>query len=615
MNAQRTPGTGAAPTQGLTGILDRRTSAGPTVARWWLGIAGGAGEGAPPLPVLLKTGNVELRGEGPVVAKAEGPFRVVGVFDLVAGRVEDLFEADPIAACRRWRGRFAFIRVDERTGEACAVVDHFATVPLNHVAQAGRLSIGSDLRDLLDTPGIEGRADPAAVFHFLNFACVPAPISIVAGIHRLPPATALRWKDGEARLERWWRPPYAEDLDGDATDLAGELRERIVGTVQRYRPSGDGWGTFLSGGTDSSTITTVLARQVPGAFVHSHSIGFAEPGYDELGFARIAAEACGALGHFGSIDEAETLAVLPRLHELFDQPFGNASAVPTLACAAMAAGEGRNLLVAGDGGDEIFGGNERYAKDQVMQRFHELPAPVKAIGRALGRRVGGGSIRFLNRVDNFIRRSSLPNPDRFYTDDAFASECFEDLLTPAFRAGVPAGLSLEFLRGLYAGGDARSELHRLMALDLELAIARNDLVKVHGAARHAGVSVRFPFLDPDLVEWTGRLKAHWKVRGTAKRVLFRRAVAGLLPTAILAKPKQGFGLPISVWMRERPAFREWLRDLLLSQRSRERGWFEPGYVAGLFERHVAGGWDYSAHLWSLAVLELWIRNNLDGRGR
>jgi hypothetical protein len=222
------------------------------------------------------------------------------------------------------------------------------------------------------------RADLAAVFQFLNFACIPAPLTIVADVQRLPPASLLRWRAGQGRVERWWRPAYAEDLDGDATTLAAGLRERLVAAVQRCRPAaGTRWGTFLSGGTDSSSITTVLARQVPGEDVHSFSIGFAEAGFDELEFARIAASACGAQGHFGSIDEAETLAVLPHLPELFDQPFGNASAVPTLACAAMAAADGRSILVAGDGGDEIFGGNERYAKDMIMQRWFELPNAVK----------------------------------------------------------------------------------------------------------------------------------------------------------------------------------------------------------------------------------------------
>ncbi|MGL6291516.1 MAG: asparagine synthetase B family protein [Silanimonas sp.] len=600
------------PTRALSGVLDARVSPGPTVACWLAGQGGVLRDLASGLPHLAD-GPVVAFGDGRVQVLRHGPITVVGVFDLRVGRAEDALEGVERRCWVAWRGRFAFVRHDVDSGEWCAVVDHFGTLPLFHTTKGEQLLVASRLQPLLKAPWVSRRADPAAVFHFLNFACIPAPLTIVADVQRLPPASLLRWRAGKGQVERWWRPTYAEDLDGDAETLAGGLRERMVTAIERCRPPGDArWGTFLSGGTDSSSITTVLARQVPGEDVHSFSIGFAEAGYDELEFARVAASACGARGHFGSIDEAETLAVLPHLPELFDQPFGNASAVPTLACAAMAAADGRSILVAGDGGDEIFGGNERYAKDMIMQRWFKMPGAVKSLGRAVGRTVGGGSNRFLNRIDNFARRSSLPNPDRFYTDDAFASECFDELLTASFRSTVTADLSLQLLRGLYAGCDARSELHRLMALDLELAIAQNDLVKVDGAARHTGVTVRFPYLDADLVDYTGRLKAHWKVRGTQKRVLFKQATRGILPEAILKKPKQGFGLPISVWMRDRPAFREWLRDLLLSERTRQRGWFEPAYVADLFNRHQAGGWDYSAHLWSLAVLELWVRNNLEG---
>jgi asparagine synthase (glutamine-hydrolysing) len=613
MSATALAATADAPTQALNGVLDVRVAPGPTVARWLVGQGAGVEAVAFGLASLEGAGAIHGFGEGCVRVLQDGDITVVGVFDLLVGRADDALQGVDLRPWMDWRGRFAFVRHDRASGEWCAVVDHFGTVPLFHTAKGEQLLVASHLKPLLRAPWVARRADPAAVFHFLNFACIPAPLTIVADVQRLPPASLLRWRAGQGRVERWWRPTYAEDLDGDAATLADGLRERLVAAVQRCRPvSGARWGTFLSGGTDSSSITTVLARQVPGEAVHSFSIGFAEAGFDELEFARIAASACGAQGHFGSIDEAETLAVLPHLPELFDQPFGNASAVPTLACAAMAAADGRSILVAGDGGDEIFGGNERYSKDMIMQRWFELPNAVKTLGRAIGRTVGGGSNRFLNRIDNFTRRSSLPNPDRFYTDDAFASECFDELLTASFRSSVTADLSLQLLRGMYAGCDARSELHRLMALDLELAIAQNDLVKVDGAARHAGVTIRFPYLDADLVAYTGRLKAHWKVSGTEKRRLFKQATVGILPDAILKKPKQGFGLPISVWMRDRAPFREWLRDLLLSERTRQRGWFEPAYVADLFNRHQAGGWDYSAHLWSLAVLELWVRNNLEG---
>ncbi|UXI66336.1 asparagine synthetase B family protein [Tahibacter amnicola] len=599
-------------TRALREILSRRTAPAASVGQFVTGLTPDSPlfELAPELGAALCA--VPLRRSGAALVLESSQRVVVGVFDLAVGTPEELLTDAP-APWEGWRGRFCFVRVDLRSGEWIAVTDHFGTLPLYYTEYEDQFLIGNRLAPLLRAPWCQRRADASAIFHYLNFACIPAPLTVVPEVKRLPPGSLWRRGSQAGRVETWWQPRYAEDLDGTPAALAGQLRERIVATVQRYRPGSDtNWGAFLSGGTDSSSVVSILAQQAPRDTVHSYSIGFAEPGYDELGFARIAAGACGARGHFGSVDEVETLSVLPRLTELFDQPFGNASAVPTLACAGMAAEDGRNVLLAGDGGDEIFGGNERYAKDQIMHAFYRLPRPIKALGRWIGRGLGGGRVRLFNRIDNFARRASLPNPDRFYMDDAFASEHFDHFLSPALRTSLTPSLSLAFMRELYAGCDARAELHRLMALDLNMAIAQNDLVKVDGACRHVGVGARFPFLDPDLVNYTGRLKAHWKVRRLDKRHLFKQAMEPILPPAILRKPKQGFGLPISVWIAERPAFREWMRDLLLSQRSRERGWFEPDFVQRLFDRHVAGEWDFSASLWQLAVLELWMRQHLDG---
>jgi asparagine synthase (glutamine-hydrolysing) len=567
---------------------------------------------APDLPAARLAG-MAARAEAGCVQLSDGQCQLLGVFDLVVGDPREALNLQDEMPWLRWRGRFAFVRHCPARREWLLVCDHFGSLPLYYSRSGESLLVANRLQPLLRAPWCARRPDPAAIFHYLNFACVPAPLTIVAEVQRLLPGSALRLVDGRGEPQRWWRPSYAEDLpDAAPGRLADALRERIVASIERYRPAGaEGWGCFLSGGTDSSSVVSVLARQDPQARVHSYSIGFAEAEYDELDFARLAAATCGAEGHFGSLDEAETLAVLPRLTELFDQPFGNASAVPTRACAGMAAADGRRLLLAGDGGDEIFGGNERYAKDQIMQAFYRLPGPLKGLARGLGRALGGGHNRLFNRIDNFARRASLPNPDRFYTDDAFASEHFGELLSTRLASQLSPELSLEFMRATYEQGRARSELHRLMALDLDMAIAQNDLVKVDGACRHAGVGARFPLLDPDLVDYTGRLRAHWKVRGLDKRHLFKQAMQPILPDAILRKKKQGFGLPIAVWMRERPAFREFVRELLLSERARQRGWFEPEFVARLFERHLAGAWDYSAPLWQLAVLELWMRRNLD----
>jgi asparagine synthase (glutamine-hydrolysing) len=543
--------------------------------------------------------------------------RWLALADLIDGRIEEgtraLGRATPPQ--HDWRGRFAQVVWHPGERRVAALTDHFSTLSLYSLAGDRVLAVGTDLRLLARSPFCARDLDLEAIYHYFNFAQIPAPRTVFRDIRRLEPATRLRWHAEDARPpaeDRYYLPEYPEDLRGAESVLARELQERIVATVKAYRPSdAQPWGCFLSGGTDSSSIVSILARQGGHERVKSFSIGFAEEGYDELSFAKLAARACGADPSFASVSRDQTQSLVARVIEGYDQPFGGASAVPTIACADLAHERGMQLLIAGDGGDEIFGGNQRYAKDKVMEAWFALPSPLKAVGRAVGGAVGGTSVHFLNRVENFFDRASLPNPDRFYTDDSFASDHYEELLKPEFRRAVARDASLDFMRSVYRLGASGGPLHRVMRLDLLMAIAQHDLRKVHGATQSAGVSVRFPYLDPLLVAWTNRLPERYKVHGLQKRYLFRRAMAGILPEEILRKKKQGFGLPIAVWMRTDRAFQSMVRDTLFDARARSRGWWEPAFVEKLMTEHERGGWDHADYLWRLFVLELWLRRYVD----
>jgi len=536
--------------------------------------------------------------------------------DLIEGDLaEGAGNADGAHIAQRyWRGRFAQVVWDAHGETMTAFTDHFGSLPLYWFHGGAHFAIASDLRLLLNAPGCQREPDLEAIYHYLNFAVVPAPFTICRQIRRVEPGTRLHLHGGGLDCERYYLPEYPEDLRGNDAELSEQLRECIVGSVHAFRPAGDdGWGCFLSGGTDSSSIVSILKRQHAKQPVRTCSIGFAEAGYDEMHFARLAAEACGAQPHFDTVDRGRTLQMLEAVLDAYDQPFGNASAIPTLACAQLGRSLDMHCMLAGDGGDEIFGGNQRYAKDKVMAAFYRLPAPIKALARGASGLAAGGHNHFLNRVHNFTQRASLPNPDRFYSDDAFASDYYDALLTDSFRASVQRDASLAFMRKRFAQGDEAAELHRVMRLDLAMAIAQNDLVKVNGACKHHGVTVRFPYLDPALVDFCGRLGPEYKVRGLNKRHLFKQAMSGVLPAAILQKPKQGFGLPIAVWLKDDPAMQAQVRSVLMDERTRARGWIRPEFVAELIDRHLAGGWDYSAQIWQLLVLELWLRRYLDVR--
>jgi asparagine synthase (glutamine-hydrolysing) len=244
-----------------------------------------------------------------------------------------------------------------------------------------------------------------------------------------------------------------------------------------------------------------------------------------------------------------------------------------------------------------------------------MPGPVKRLALAIGHLAGRANIHLLNRVESFFERSSLPNPDRFYTDDSFASDHYDNLLRPEFRRAVARDTSLRFMRSVYSLGSGGSPLHRIMRLDLLMAIAQNDLRKVDGAARSVGVAVRFPYLDPLLVAFVNRLPQRYKVRGLDKRFLFKKAMRGILPEAILRKKKQGFGLPIPIWLRSDPQFQSTVRDALFDHTASARGWWEPAYVERLMAEHVRGSWDHGESIWRLFMLELWLRRHVDGRSR
>lgn len=510
-------------------------------------------------------------------------------------------------------GKFGIVMWNEARGSLVAGTDAFHFYPLFYALTDEGIVCGTDLGLVRAAAGTPAKLDYQALYHYLNFAYIPAPYTIFEGIRKLQPGSLLTRHDGRFAIERYWTPDYPEDLRETESELTGELHDKIVETVQRYRPgNGIRWGTFLSGGTDSSSITGILARQYPDRKVLSFSIGFGEADYDELGYARIAAKSFGTDAHVREVNAQHTMDLIPWLVRTYDEPYANSSAIPTAYCAQLAHEAGCTVMIAGDGGDEIYGGNERYAKDQVMAWYFNLPAVVKRLGHGMERALTPVDLRLLNKVRNFIHRSSLPNPDRFYTDDSFASDHFEQLLRPGFRRDIEPASSLDVMRGLYRETKADTELHRLMYIDLMMAIAENDLVKVNRTAKATGVSVLYPYLDRELVEFTGRIGARWKVKRLTKRYLFKQAMRGILPPEILAKKKQGFGLPIGVWFREHKGFRELLNDTLLSNRALERGYFERDFIVNMVQRHQHGVWDYTQELWLMLMLELWHREHLDG---
>ena len=459
---------------------------------------------------------------------------------------------------------------------------------------------------LLDVPT---DLEPSAAFAYMNFGTVPAPQSMYRAIRRLPPGQALGWSAGRATVQTYWDLAYTEVPRSEtaaAAEMAGRaeeaVRQALVGTDPKST------GAFLSGGTDSSTVVGLMSR-LTGSGVHAFSIGFREERYDELAYAQLAAHHFGAAHYTQLVTPDEAFGCLPTLVAGYDEPFGNNSAIPSFLCAKLARDAGMKRVLAGDGGDEIFGGNERYRKEQILARYGRIPAPLrKGVIEPLLRTCPPGGATLLGKAQRYVERASQPNPTRFYTSEFLLAWEADRLLSGDFLGAVPRDWPFQIATRHYQTARAASDLNRLLYLDLKITIGDNDLLKVCRAAELAGVAVSFPMLDHPLVEYTATLPARDKVRGTVKRYLFRQAFASLLPRETLQKTKHGFGLPISDWLKTHAAFRELARDTLLSARAGQRGYYAPGAVEGLLRRHEEDTTPYYGDvLWTLLMLELWHR--------
>ena len=526
-----------------------------------------------------------------------------------------LYQQEGARALRGLRGAFALALWDTDRDELTLAVDHFGIRRLYYAESADGLVFASHAGRVIAGPAPPPEVDRTAVYEYLNFGYVPGPRSIWKGVRRLPPGHLLTARGGALSVRPYWDLAYAErrvGITAASRATAGAVEEAVAAGLAG--PGIKEVGAFLSGGTDSSTVVGLMAR-LTGERVNAFSIGFREPRYDELSYASLAARHFNAAHYTRVVSADEAFEAVPELAEMYDEPFGNNSAIGTLLCARLARQTGATCLLAGDGGDEIFGGNERYRTDRIFALWHRVPAALRhgVLEPALAA-VGERGPRALRRVQRYVRRASIPNPRRFYSYEFFFAQEGQSLLDPGFLADAGASAPWEVLEAHFQrAGAGAGELNRLLYLDLKLTIGDNDLLKVTRTAERAGIGVRFPLLDVPLVELTAALPARFKVRGLEKRYLFKHAFRSLLPPEILAKRKHGFGVPTSLWLRTHPRFKALARDTLLSPATRQRGYFRPGALESLFAGHASDDTAYYGDLvWTALMLELWHRTH--GRG-
>jgi asparagine synthase (glutamine-hydrolysing) len=512
---------------------------------------------------------------------------------------------------KRLRGAFAFALWSPARRRLVLAADRFGFRRIYYGVTDEGVAFGTRARSPLALAGLARDLDPDAIYAYLNFGTVPAPQSVYRAVRRLAAGQALIWEDGHTTLHRYWDVAYRERPLGRgaaARAIYRQTEEAVRQTLNGLEPKHT--GAFLSGGTDSSTVVGLMSR-LTSERVHAFSIGFQEARYNELEYAELAARHFDAAHYTRIVTPDEALQCLPDLVTAYDEPFGNNSALAAYLCARLAREAGVRVLLAGDGGDEIFGGNERYRRDRILSRYYLIPAPIRqGLVEPIVRGFPAEAPGLRGKARRYVERACLPNPERFYSTEFFVNQNRRRLLHPDFQAATTANWPLQVARRHYEAVSGAAELNRLLYVDLKITLADNDLFKVVRTAEAAGIGVRFPMLDHPLVEFMATLPAWHKVRGTEKRYLFKQAFRGLLPRETLAKAKHGFGLPTSDWLKRHRGFRELGRDVLLSARCLQRGYFAPGAVEELFRLHEADHTPfYGDVLWTMLMLELWHRRH------
>jgi asparagine synthase (glutamine-hydrolysing) len=555
-------------------------------------------------PALLETDGYVLAIAGH--PRLRGADRATGDLAAIARRLRD----DGREALPAIGGDFALAAWDSRRSRGLLAVDRIGVHRLVYADAARSLAFGSTLDMLFGHPDVRRRLCAQGIFDYLHHHVCPGPGTIYEGPRRLLPGHSVEFDSrGAGEPSAYWTMRFAEERGPSLEDRKREFVELLRSSVDEASDA-PACGAFLSGGTDSSTVSGTLGSvRAPPA--RTFSIGFDVPGFDETEYARIAARHFGTEHHEYYVTPSDVVESLPKIADSFDQPFGNASAVPTYHCARFAHDHGVVRLLAGDGGDELFGGNERYAKQHLLSLYHGVPAPLRRfiVEPLLFSTPGVGALPLLRKLRSYVEQARPPMPLRYESYNLLQHFGVAKVFTPEFLRSIDASHPLELLADAYAPFAEASLVNQMLAIDLRFILGDGDLPKVSQMCNLAEVDVTFPLLDDRIIDFSSRLPRDLKLRGTQLRWFFKQALSDFLPAEIIVKKKHGFGLPVGHWLlAHRPLF-EMASDSIGSLRP--HGIVRPEFVRHLLDvklREHPGY--YGVMVWVLMMLGLW----LDSRG-
>ena len=499
------------------------------------------------------------------------------------------------------RGMFAFALWDERHKRLLVARDRLGIKPLYYAEIGGRILFASELKSILQLPEVGRSFNWSAVSHLFSFLSTPPTEAIVDGVHKLEPGHLLTASPGGTPvIERYWELSFEPDYGKEEDYFIEHVRGLLEESVRLHMVSDVPLGAFLSGGIDSSSIVATAAR-LTDAPLKTFSIGFSEPDYNELEYARVVAK------RFRTEHHELTLGPdsLDRLEDLawhLDEPFGDSSAIPTFMVSKLAA-QSVKVVLSGDGGDELFAGYDKYLVEKRERGYTPLPALIRTVLGTIGRTMPDGM-----RGRNLLRHMSLAGAER-YLDACtlFRRDDMKKLFRPdVFKLLAP--YEPWRAKAAYMESGERHWLSNLQGLDVMNYLPLDILTKVDRMSMAHSIETRVPLLDHKLVEFAATIPPEMNLRGGTTKYVLKRAMKGILPERIINRPKKGFAVPLGYWFRGKLG--SYVRDLLLGESARRRGFFNAPYIEDLVAQHERGR-NLDLQLWTLISFELWARVFLD----
>ncbi len=528
--------------------------------------------------------------------------------------IAHLYEEQGTDFVRELNGMFAIALWDDRAKRLVLARDRAGEKPLYYWRSGPTLVFGSEIKSLLEYPGISRDLDTEAVTQYFFYGYFPTPRSVFAEIQKLPAAHCLIAEGGEIRIEVYWRmrdylraPGLPAIKKSEEQQLEEELRRRLREAATSRLVSDVPLGVFLSGGVDSSTLVALMSELTPGN-VNTFSVAFPEKTFNEEPYAKLVADHFHTRHHVVRADEPSMRDVFHTLADHLDEPVADPAVIPTFLLSRFARSEIK-VALSGEGSDELFGGYPtylgarladyylrlpRFLRRQFFDRLkNSLPVSPTAVPKGM----------FLRRFLSHAERNPAERHQIWF--GMFSPAELDQLFAPGWKGPEPASAKIfSPLARVLEGARFDETLAEMLYLDFRMYLEDNLLVKIDRASMACSLELRTPFLDHRLVEFAAGLPASLKVRGFELKYLLKRAVEKWMPHKIVYRQKRGFSVPISNWMRKE--LRPWLDETLGEDKLKRDGLFNVPFVRRLLEEHWAGHADHRKTLWTLFCFQLWF---------